>query len=300
MIPATAPSTIPPSPYILDDIMLQKARSLLSRSSTSFQVLSDLHLELNSQYASYDIPVCADHLILAGDIGRLADYDSYRHFLQKQTDRFKQVFLILGNHEFYNGTFAAGLEKASQLEQEPCFNGRLIVLQQRRYDIPNSAVTILGCTLWSHVPHASRDIVREKIRDLRSIEGWSIDQHNANYESDLAWLLNEMKAVRRENGDVERQRSVLVVTHHAPLLRGTSSPRHANNSWGVAFATDVLSQIPLDGVKVWVFGHTHYSTDFKEGGTRVVSNQRGYVQPWRNSGEDTLDGFDVRKVIRVS
>lgn len=127
--------------------MLPKLRSLLNRSSVSFQILSDLHLEINQQYPFYEIPVCAEHIILAGDIGLLTDYDDYRHFLQKQTGRFKLVILILGNHEFYSGTFAAGLEKARQLEREFSFNRRLIVFHQRRYDVPRSYVTILGCTL---------------------------------------------------------------------------------------------------------------------------------------------------------
>ncbi|PYH40116.1 uncharacterized protein BP01DRAFT_351976 [Aspergillus saccharolyticus JOP 1030-1] len=53
---------------------------------------------------------------------------------------------------------------------------------------------------------------------------------------------------------------ILVVTHYASLLQTTSSPQHAQNPWSVAFGTDILSQTP-EGVK--------------EGGVRVVSNQRG-------------------------
>lgn len=53
------------------------------------RILSDLHLEIDQQYPSFEIPVCARHLILAGDIGRLVDYDNYRDFLKKQTDRFR-------------------------------------------------------------------------------------------------------------------------------------------------------------------------------------------------------------------
>ncbi|KAJ5143447.1 calcineurin-like phosphoesterase [Penicillium bovifimosum] len=279
--------------------MLQKVSSFLNRSSVSFQVLSDLHLEVNRQYPSYEIPVCAEYLILAGDIGRLTDYDDYRNFLQKQTDRFKLVFLVPGNHEFYNGTFAAGLEKARQLEREPSLNGRLVLLHQKRFDVPGSSVTILGCTLWSKVPHESTDIVRLKINDFQKIEGWSVDDHNANHDSDLAWLLEEIHSIHEENGNTEKRtkkQSILVVTHHAPLLQRTSSPQHANNPWSVAFGTDILPQTP-DGVKAWVFGHTHYTTDFKEGGVRIVSNQRGYVLPWSTS--KTQDKFDVRKVIHV-
>ena len=282
----------------LNNKMLQ-VWSFLNRSPTSFQVLSDLHLEINRQYPSYEIPVCADYLILAGDIGRLTDYEDYLNFLQKQTNRFKLVFLVLGNHEFYNETFAAGLKKAKQLEQEPSLNGQLIVLHQKRYNIPGSSVTILGCTLWSKVPQELTDVVQSKIKDFQKIENWSIDDHNASHESDLAWLQSELQLLHREN-EVQKsgkKKSILVVTHHAPLLEKTSSPQHSQNPWSVAFGTDVLSRL-REGVKVWVFGHTHYSTDFKEKGVRVVSNQWGYVLPWSNS--KTQDGFDVRKVIRVS
>ena len=40
-------------------------------------------------------------LLLAGDIGRLIDYDTYRGFLESQVARCRNVFLVLGKHEFY-------------------------------------------------------------------------------------------------------------------------------------------------------------------------------------------------------
>ncbi|PLB49253.1 calcineurin-like phosphoesterase [Aspergillus steynii IBT 23096] len=253
--------------------MFQKVLSFFNRPSLPIQVLSDLHLEINQQYLSYEIPVCAQHLILAGDIGRLTDSDNYREFLRRQTDRFKVVLLVLGNHEFYNETFAAGLEKARQLEQEPSLNGKLVVLHQKRYDVPGSCVSVLGCTLWSKVPSESREIVRAKIKDFQKITDWTVDDHNAAHDSDLAWLRREIQSIRRENERTEKwnpKRSILVVTHHAPLLQRTSAPKNALNPWRFAFGTDFLSQVP-DGVKVWVFGHTHHTTEFKEGRVKVVS-----------------------------
>jgi hypothetical protein len=127
--------------------MFEMVHSILNKPPTSFHVLSNLHLEVNEQYLSFEIPLCSKQLILAGDVGRLLDYDNYLGFLQRQTDRFDLVFLVLGNHEFYDGTFTAGLQKARQLEQEPSLNGRLVLLHQKRYDIPGSRVTILACTL---------------------------------------------------------------------------------------------------------------------------------------------------------
>ncbi|KAL4889977.1 Metallo-dependent phosphatase-like protein [Aspergillus ambiguus] len=255
--------------------MFEKVHLIFNKLSTSFQVLSDLHLEINQQYLSFEIPVCAKHLILAGDVGRLVDYDNYRDFLQKQTDRFELVFLVLGNHEFYNDTFVAGLRKARQLAQEPSLNGRLILLHQGRYNIPGSRVIILGCTLWSKVPNEAMDI------------------------ADLTWLLSEIESIQSKNKTQNKKQSILVVTHYAPSHQGTSSPQHTNNPWSSAFATDIVSQISeSSGVKVWVFGHTHYTTEFKNQGIRVVANQRGYVLPWNNS-QGSKDRFNVGKVIHV-
>ncbi|CAI7625395.1 unnamed protein product [Penicillium glandicola] len=248
---------------------LQTTLSLFKRSSSSFQILSDLHLEINQQY-SFEIPVCSKYLILAGDIGRLKDYNNYRDFLQTQTSKFEIVFLTLGNHEFYETSFNSGLDKAKQLENEPCMNGCLILLHQRRYDIPDSLVTILGCTLWSQIPQESTDIVHYKISDFQKIKEWSVEQHNKAHESDVSWLRDEIQSLRQTR---EEKRSIVVVTHHAPSLQRTSSPQHAGNLWSCAFGTDLLSR-SWDGVRVWVFGHTHYTTEFKESGIRVKHKAR--------------------------
>lgn len=272
--------------------MLQTIRCVFAKPKISLQILSDLHLEVNQQYPQFDVPVCSKYLILAGDVGRLQDYDNYLQFLQRQTANFETVFLVLGNHEFYGNSFESGLSKAKALAQEPSLNGRLVLLHQRRFDIPDSDITILGCTLWSQIPAESGDIVRYKVQDYNHIEDWTVDQHNTAHESDLAWLRNEIQTIHTESQQKAQTRSIVVVTHHAPWLRGTSSPRYAQSPWSVAFGTNLLSQ-RWDGVKVWVFGHTHYTTEFKTNGVRVVSNQRGYVLP----GIKDSESFDARKVI---
>ncbi|KAJ5774398.1 hypothetical protein N7457_009294 [Penicillium paradoxum] len=254
--------------------MAQVIRSLSSRPSVSFQTLSDLHLEVNQQYLTFEVPVASKYLLLAGDIGLL---------------------LILGNHEFYGGSFESVLETARCLEREPCLNGRLILLHKRRYDIPDSNVTVLGCTLWSHIPESSKDIVHCKIQGFQKIEDWTVDKHNAAHQSNWSWLRDEIQSIQNQHKaspSKDSKRSILIATHHAPSMHRTSSPGHAQNPWSAAFGTDLLSQ-PWNGVRTWEFGHTHYSTEFKEGGIRIVSNQRGYVLPWT----DEPKGFDAKKVI---
>ncbi|KAI1343419.1 phosphoesterase [Xylariaceae sp. FL0016] len=263
-----------------------------STAALPFQVLSDLHLEVGQQYSAFDFPKTAPNLILAGDIGLLSNYDAYLGFLHNQTARYDRVFLVLGNHEFYGLDFATALSTAKKLEKEPCLEGKLSLLQQTRIDLPD-AITILGCTLWSHVPDEAKEIVGKKVTDFRRIESWTVDRHNAAHTSDLTWL-------RAELDNMDPGRSVLVVTHHAPLIRGTSRPEHLKNPWTSAFATNIMSGEKTWGsVRHWVFGHTHYSTEFDKHGIRLVRNQRGYLVPGSIRKEGLDKKFDVAKAIQV-
>lgn len=275
-----------------------------THSPGRFQILSDLHLEVGQQYRSFHIPVNAPNLVLAGDIGRLIDYDNYLAFLAVQTSRFDCVLLVLGNHEFYGLTFDAAIALAHQLEAEPCLHGKLVLLHQVRWDDPASDVTVLGCTLWSDIPPESAGVTVSKINDFKKITAWTVDAHNDRYVSDVTWLREQLASVRG--------RTVLVVTHHAPCVEGTSRPADAGNPWSVAFATDVFGarEWAESGVRCWVFGHTHYTTDMVKEGVRVVSNQKGYVFPvprqeggpkstkrkWQSLGPQE---FDVSRVIEL-
>jgi len=314
---------------------MQKLVSILRNhrpsSRPSFQILSDLHLEIGQQYLAFQVPVSAPYLILAGDIGRFIDYSSYLAFLKSQCSRFTKVFLIPGNHEFYETSHGDGLELARKLETEPELDGRLVLCHQRRFDVPGSDITILGCSLWSHIPNDAQDVVRMKINDFKKIKDWSVEAHNHAHQSDLEWLRAEIEAIQhqqntpvgdndddgRTNGEGNRlssrnhqskqkKRSILVITHHAPCKDGTSEPRLASNPWNSAFATDLLSGgHEWQDVKLWIFGHTHYSTDFVKDGIRVLSNQRGYVLPGpqrknpEGYGKGPWKAFDVGKVVRL-
>ena len=267
-----------------------------SKKQVPIQILSDLHLEVAQQYSLFTFPCAAKYLILAGDIGRLVpDYDAFLSFLADTCcNRFERVLLVLGNHEFYGGSHAQVLDTASKLESEPILGGRLTILYRRRIDL-SDGITILGCTLHSHIPPGSaREAVQGRIKDFQRINGWTVDDHNAEHEADVRWLIEELEQIRRkENASGGQRQRIVVITHHAPCIQGTSDPQHANNPWNPAFATDLLpsaamtesriSSSLLSNVRCWIFGHTHFTTDFKRYGLRLMSNQRGYVLPGMNS-----------------
>lgn len=133
-----------------------------------------------------------------------------------------------------------------------------------------------------------------------------MESHNEAHGNDLEWLTNEVKTIELRKSEEERRRKILIVTHHVPCVRGTSEPRHVDSPLNSAFATDlIVDGKDWDGVKMWVYRHTHYSTEFLRESVRVVSNQRGYVFPGQEAkipegyGKGKWKAFDVKSVISI-
>jgi hypothetical protein len=104
----------------------------------------------------------------------------------------------------------------------------------------------------------------------------------AMHHRSLRWLTERL--------DAPFAGPTVVVTHAAPSLRSVK-PVHRRDPVTAAFASDL--EWMLDGrVALWIHGHTHFCCDYEVGGTRVVSNQRGYP------GEDT-GAFDPGFVVEV-
>ena len=48
-------------------------------------------------------------------------------------------------------------------------------------------------------------------------------------------------------------------------------------------------------IDVWIYGHSHTNIDTMIGGTRIISNQMGYVF----EDEHLMNGFDPAKFIEI-
>jgi hypothetical protein len=299
------------------------------RSVTDFQIMSDLHLNRSNDYRTFTIPPTASNLVLAGDIGRLQDYDDYLSFLERHVSKYSMTYFCLGNHEFHGLSYEEGIALSQRLEREPCLKGKLRLLTRETgpvetpTDAGYNSVTILGCTLWSSILESAESAVRSRVKDFTEIKNWSVEEHNRHHQEDVAWLKSEIEQVRRR--DSYEPRKILCVTHYPPVMKEASAPEHANNAWNSAFGTDLLGASKDEGqaggtnifteVNCWIFGHTHYSTRFEKGGLRVFSNQRGNVAPKNEekgrlkSLADKIKGgksepkgphdFDITKVIHV-
>ncbi|KAB8356416.1 hypothetical protein FH972_023999 [Carpinus fangiana] len=279
--------------------------------SLTLQILSDLHLEVSGDYLDFHIPTTAPRLLLAGDIGTLSSPHKLTGFVECQCSNYEHVYLVLGNHEFYGMTRQAGLEAAAKLEQEPGAQNKLHILQRTRVDL-DERVTLLGCTLQSHIPPESRDMIQRQINDFRQIQGWTIDHHNEEHERDVAWLQSQVQCIAME----DPHRSIIIATHHAPTMKQTSNPIYRDSPRNCAFATSVIESRArywkgYKQIDTWIFGHTHWSTDIKVDHVRVMANQRGYVlngktmeqsagkKPWYALTKTRFIEFDAGATITV-
>ncbi|KAL0488538.1 hypothetical protein AKO1_015763 [Acrasis kona] len=250
----------------------------MSTKRLMLQIASDLHLEFTRK--DFDIKKIGNCLALVGDIG-VAAKNTYEPFIKKQSDLFEHVFVLAGNHEYYGQEYNAA---NSDIKSICGKYSNVHFLQQSSFlyeDGSDKPIRVLGCTLWSNVPPNCEDKVLSYLNDYRVIkikeEGeevrkLTVRDTNRMHQEDLNWLKNEIESAK------QRGERVVVLTHHAPLDKGTSAPQYEveTNLARTAFATDLQSMICSKNMELWAYGHTHYNNEIEMKGTFVVSNQAGY------------------------
>ena len=138
-----------------------------------FQILSDLHLETHPSYNHFKLEQSAPYLALLGEIGHAGD-DRFLAFLERQVKRYWAVFFLFGNHEPYHLTLPAAKARLRAFaERMECLRakstiGKFIFLDQTRYDL-TERITILGCTLFSHVTSEQASAVKSRLVDFKNI-----------------------------------------------------------------------------------------------------------------------------------
>lgn len=244
--------------------------------------MSDLHLE--SQEFGTVLPK-GDVLIIAGDLchasrldpGRTDKYSAdQRARVMRCIDgalaNFTHVLLVPGNHDHYDGMFetTAGLMRR--------FLPGTTVLDDNAVEI--GGVLFFGATLWTNFAGRSQacmDHVRRKCGEFFFVKTQAGEAKPAKFQPEhaLAAFDRSWQALERQVGQAG-SRPVVVVSHHAPSLKGLN-PRHAGNGLDGAFASDLDAAIAAwPGVRHWVHGHTHIRKTYRIGGTLVHANCRGF------------------------
>jgi len=244
------------------------------------QIASDLHLEFQSHPLDNwrtILEPSAPYLALVGDICELQHDTLWLEFLKCLSPHWKHIFIVNGNHEFYS--HSPGMDMQTLLD-----NQRDMVSTLENVTILENTVvelkefTVIGTTLWSYVPTKARQAVSNFLNDYRliSVKGETKTSHPISVTDTNNLHENAVRFLHKEITSRPTEK-LLVLTHHAPLTKGTSAPQYElpGRLINHGFSTD-LSALMKPQVKTWVFGHTHHACDFYRDKTRIVSNPLGY------------------------
>ncbi len=244
------------------------------------RILSDLHTEFAPFHPP---PAGADVVVLAGDIGVGTKGLAWARAAFPDTP----VVYVAGNHEPYRHALPKLHENLSR-EAE---GSGVHFLEDGEVEL--AGVRFLGCTLWTDFDLAGERIVsaaaaQAAMNDFRMIR---VAPRFRRFGPGDARTLH-LRSVRRllERLAVPFAGPSVVVTHHAPSARSLS-PGRRTDPLAPAYASDL--DWMLDGTAaLWIHGHTHHCVDYDAGGTRVISNQRGYP-------DEAAAGFDSALVVEL-
>ena len=89
--------------------IMSQTLKISSKIKTKYQIISDIHLEFDPEFNPSMMIIKDDlmlnptkpNLILAGDIG-YPSHPTYRQFLRDCQKMYENIYLITGNHEYYD------------------------------------------------------------------------------------------------------------------------------------------------------------------------------------------------------
>ena len=227
------------------------------------QYISDLHLEFyhiqKVRAFANKIPVAADIIVLAGDIGYPHHLNGhYSLFLDIVSLKFKKVFIIAGNHEYYS-YFAMDItvEKINTI----CQKYPNVSFLNNEYE-DYLGFRWIGTTLWSKLVDKESNC---KINDTKQIPCMTTKIYNKLHQESVEFLVETFK---QSDGQ-----KCIVISHHMPSYRLIDKEflDWDLNQWFASDLDNLLAE-NSDRISLWIYGHTHKS--FEE--IPYVCNPMGY------------------------
>ena len=227
---------------------------------------SDLHLEFipsnkMEKFLKRIYPNIDEILILSGDIGNpySQNYDIFMTFV---SNNFKKVFIITGNHEYYNKD--KNMEEINIYLTEYFTKFTNISFLNNSYEYYNN-YCFIGTTLWSKITDLKYDI-----NDVYNILDFNYEKYNDLHEKCVEFL----------NNCLEINNNCIIITHHVPSYslineKYKTAEMSPYNQW---FCCDLdnLIQENKDKIKCWFYGHTHTPSNIILKEIPFLCNSIGY------------------------
>ena len=236
------------------------------------QVVSDLHLD-HSTFCPHNLEG-VEVLVVAGDVANLGfkkNHQLVSDFFNSVTTQYPHVVWVLGNHEFYGGSWNKTVESWKTWSRTNFDN---------LYLLEDSCVTIgdidfLGSTLWT-------DLNKGCPITQNMVQNYMNDYHVIKYDGNCYRKLIPRDTMSRHLNSVDwlnhysSTNKKVVITHHAPSRLSIHEMYKHDHYMNGGYCSDLENTVyTLDPV-LWIHGHTHRSCSYQLHTTTVVCNPRGY------------------------
>lgn len=249
-------------------------------------IVSDLHLD----FYPFELPeVQADILVLAGDIAPgLVGLD----YASKYAHRYKHVFYIPGNHEFYGHH----LSRLSMQMQEFCKGTNIVLFDSTVFETED--IMFIGTTLWTDFclyGNSLEQIVPAMRHGAMNLQDFSQIRYASFWfnPSQCASLSLTAQEFIKKYLELENNKKKVVLTHHTPSIKSVPE-KFANDPLNPCFSNNLDSLAAQ--ADMWIHGHTHDSFDYCIEKCRVICNPRGYT---KNPTKQENLNFNPQLVIEI-
>jgi len=240
-------------------------------------ILSDLHIEFGYFFIPENENEKETVVVLAGDIGLVKKEYTYRDFIADTCDRFKKVIWIMGNHEFYGANFPTALAKVWNATLE---HTNLEVVDKETVVIDD--VAFVCATLWTSMDNNNIMTMNDAklwMNDYKHIRTGPTSEPWRRKLAPIDTVAAHLRAKEYIFPEIVKQKEdgkkVVVVTHHLPSFQSIPE-RFRGESLNGAYASELFEDIMETQPDIWCHGHTHGSSDYMIGNTRILCNPRGY------------------------
>ncbi|WEK71385.1 MAG: metallophosphoesterase [Candidatus Chryseobacterium colombiense] len=245
------------------------------------QIISDLHQEFGYTDLSFDN---ADIIVLAGDVNLGTKGIEWI----KTKIPGKPVIYVLGNHEYYKGSYPKTLHKIEEAAQD----SNIFVLENSFVDI--EGIRFHGTTLWTDFsifgnPVKYGMICQSVMNDYKKI------RRDPSYSKmrtvDIFKIHQFSKLWLQESLEEARGMKNIVVTHHAPSIHSVPE-QYKNDPVTSAYASNLEDLIQEYQPLYWIHGHIHTPSDYKIGATKITCNPHGYI-------DEKYNGYEKELIIEI-
>jgi Icc-related predicted phosphoesterase len=226
----------------------------------------------------------AEVVILAGDINLGTKGIEWI----KSTIANVPVIYVLGNHEYYKGSYPKTLNAIRNSASDT----NVQVLENKAVVIDD--VTFHGATLWTDFAllgdsRLNGSTCQGKMNDYKMIRRdpsysklRSIDTYLIHQQS-LKWLQSSLESSTTKKN--------IVVTHHAPSPKSIPE-EFKDDIVSSAYASNLEQMILQYQPQFWIHGHIHVPIRYEVGSTKVICNPHGYMN-------EPYNGFEKNLVIEI-